>query len=618
MQRGTAVTTRSEPATSISLSEAMGSYRRAITNKAFERAQRMTWRLLAAGAIDVSAMTHLAEHLFGAGTHGPARELARIAATIEPSLVRPYRLVLASAAEMSCFAGHRIGGWAFAIDPSDAAAPMLAGPLARLGGYHQASLGHFRRAAEARPTSATIWINIAGQFAALGDPARATVAARRATCLQPGYAGALFAAGEAAAATFNHAATTTLYDRVLKVAPYHAVALQNRGHAQRRRGLLEQASDDYRRALVLAPAQPSALIALAQLTLPGGDVPRVRLLFQRATMVEPRNPEAGFFGALTDLRIGRFDEGWSGYSWFGALAFPRRTRQERLPRWPTREPNPTGLLVWNDQFGLGEEVMYLSALTELTARTDELTLACSPKLKALITRSFPKVKVTSPDAVAATDPALGGRPAEAPLLAAITELRRDFRDFPRHSGYLKADPIQVTELKERYRDPTGRPLIGISWSSPLGFQGPRKSVPLTLWGPVFQALDARFISLQYHADIEEIDAARARHGVDILVDEDLDTFDDLDAHAAQIAAMDRVISISGIAAHLAGALGKSVDLLFPSEIVLLWYWFHGRADSPWYPSMTIHRPSADGDKEGLMAAVARHLIAKKPSDAAPG
>ncbi len=101
------------------------------------------------------------------------------------------------------------------------------------------------------------------------------------------------------------------------------------------------------------------------------------------------------------------------------------------------------------------------------------------------------------------------------------------------------------------------------------------------------------------------------------MDEELDTFADLDAHAAQIAAMDRVISISSIAAHLAGALGKPVDMLYPSEIVLLWYWFHGRADSPWYPSMTIHRPPRDGDREALMIAVAQHLAGNRPTGAEP-
>ena len=74
--------------------------------------------------------------------------------------------------------------------------------------------------------------------------------------------------------------------------------------------------------------------------------------------------------------------------------------------------------------------------------------------------------------------------------------------------------------------------------------------------------------------------------------------------------MDRVLSISNITAHLAGALGRPVEMIYPSEIALLWYWFHDRADSPWYPSMTIHRPPPGGSR-------ADYLHEKTTPDAAP-
>ena len=141
---------------------------------------------------------------------------------------------------------------------------------------------------------------------------------------------------------------------------------------------------------------------------------------------------------------------------------------------------------------------------------------------------------------------------------------------------------------------------------------------LAEWGPVFRALDARFVSLQYYVDPAEVAQAREMHGVDILVDPDLDIFEDVDAHAAQIGAMDRVISISNTVAHLAGALGKPVDMIYPSEIVLLWYWFHGRADSLWYPSMKIHRPPVNGDRAALMKGLARYLGERTKDGAALG
>lgn len=609
---------RSDPGTRISAKDALHAFRRAVGDSALDRAQAMAWRLMAQGIVDISALTHMAEHLFGAGDVLLSDRFARIAGVIEPSRFRAFLAVLRVSEKTSRPNGHRVGGWAFVCDPSNHEAPARAGPLARRNGDGQAALTHFQRSLALRPWSVWAWINTGAQLRDLGDGAAGLNALRRAACLAPGTAAAVFAIAEATAAVFEHMETVKRYDQVLSLDPGHHVAHQNRGHGLRRQGRFALAIAAYRRSLLLMPAQPDVMVPIGQLALGDRDMSAVQRYFGRAMIAGPENAEAQFFGALSDLRVGQFATGWERYSWFLKLKFPRLARRQRLPKWPDEEPNPTGILVWNDQFGLGEEVMYLGAMAEFAGRVDRLVVSCTPKLETLARRSFPRLGITVPDRVADADPDLGDRPAEVPLISAVSSLRRGFADFPRHHGYLVADPVRVAELRDRYRDPRGRPLVGISWSSPLGFQGHRKSVPLVEWGPVFRALNARFVSLQYQAEPDEIAEARDSHGVDILVDPDLDSFEDLDAHAAQIEAMDRVISISGIAAHLAGALGKPVDMIYPSEIALLWYWFNDRVDSPWYPSMTIHRPPPGGDREALMNALARHLVEKTKADVTPG
>ncbi len=483
------------PATHITIRDALVAYGRAVEARALDQAQIMTWRLLTVGAINIPVLTHLAEHLYGIGELLRARCFARIAAVTEPDMPRPYRLLLAMVASANRADDLRIGAWAHTTAPSDAITAVRAATLARLAGDRVAAIRYFRQALAARPYSARTWSILAAELRITGEEDQSTNAARRAGCLAPGLSVAMFAAGEAAVAAFDHAATAKHFGRALKIDPFHAPAYEHRGHALRRQGRLESAVIDYHRSLILQPAQVVVHTALAQLTLASGDVARVRFLFRRGAAIDPASPEAGFFGALTDLRVGRFEAGWAGYDWFSKLSFPRLSRKQRLPRWPTEESAPTGLLAWNDQFGIGEQVMYLSAASELVARIGSLMISCSPKLETLVRRSFPDAVVTSPDAVANRDPNLGARPAEDPLIATTAVLRRSFDDFPAHKGYLTADPELVAILRERYRDPAGRPLIGISWSSPLGFQGPPKSVPLVQWGPVFKALDARFVSL---------------------------------------------------------------------------------------------------------------------------
>jgi ADP-heptose:LPS heptosyltransferase len=60
-------------------------------------------------------------------------------------------------------------------------------------------------------------------------------------------------------------------------------------------------------------------------------------------------------------------------------------------------------------------------------------------------------------------------------------------------------------------------------------------------------------------------------------------------------------------AHLAGALGRPVDVLLP--FAPDWRWLLGRRDSPWYASATLHRQDAPGDWSAALASLARDLSA---------
>ena len=57
--------------------------------------------------------------------------------------------------------------------------------------------------------------------------------------------------------------------------------------------------------------------------------------------------------------------------------------------------------------------------------------------------------------------------------------------------------------------------------------------------------------------------------------------------------LDRVVTIDSALAHLSGALGKPVEILLPLNAD--WRWLHGRRDTPWYPSATLHRQARFGE-----------------------
>ena len=77
----------------------------------------------------------------------------------------------------------------------------------------------------------------------------------------------------------------------------------------------------------------------------------------------------------------------------------------------------------------------------------------------------------------------------------------------------------------------------------------------------------------------------------IIEDESIDSMKDLDTYAAQVAAMDIVITNSNTAAHVAGALGIPTWVIVPrlGTGILQWYWFCRGSKSSWYENMRIYR-----------------------------
>jgi ADP-heptose:LPS heptosyltransferase len=78
-----------------------------------------------------------------------------------------------------------------------------------------------------------------------------------------------------------------------------------------------------------------------------------------------------------------------------------------------------------------------------------------------------------------------------------------------------------------------------------------------------------------------------------------------------MASLDLVICSDTSIAHLAGSLGRPVWTLLHASPD--WRWLLGRADSPWYPTMRLFRPSGGGwsDVVGAVAAELGSLAAER-------
>jgi ADP-heptose:LPS heptosyltransferase len=72
--------------------------------------------------------------------------------------------------------------------------------------------------------------------------------------------------------------------------------------------------------------------------------------------------------------------------------------------------------------------------------------------------------------------------------------------------------------------------------------------------------------------------------------------------------IDRLVAVDTGVAHLAGAMGRPVSILVPYAPD--WRWLLDRADTPWYPTVTLHRQDAPGQWDGAIQKMIKTVKAE--------
>lgn len=527
--------------------------------------------------------------------------------------------------------------------PDDAGALLLLGAVASRRGDHGLAVDSIRRAIILDPRDWSRQLRLSDALEAAGRIDEAEAACRKAIALAPSEAPAHERLGAMLLRRGHLDEALAAQREALRLAPERASAHDALGQVLAARGVLDEAEAAHRRAVALAPDDPilvehlvlllyrrrriaEAVEVYREAIARRSNDARLHMRFgvalthcgrhdeaeatlRQALTLDPALAQAhGAFGLLL-LSRGRFVEGWREYEWRWRVAsLPPSLRFSPSTRW-RGAPIERGSLLLGAEQGLGEEILYASALPDLNQRAPSCILECNARLAALLARSFPALTV-----VARSDPPdsrtrAGEIVAHAPMGSALQFVRGSLADFPQRPSYLVADEARTMVLRERYRKLGAGPVVGISWRSANPEWRDFKSTALEGWRPILSVPGAVFIDLQYGDSAAERAAIRQRFGTEIFHDAEIDPLGDLDAFAAQVAALDLVISVSNTAVHVAGALGQPCWVLVPTGPGHIWYWFHEREDSPWYPSLRLLRQPRPGDWAEPIERAARDLAA---------
>lgn len=233
--------------------------------------------------------------------------------------------------------------------------------------------------------------------------------------------------------------------------------------------------------------------------------------------------------------------------------------------------------------GLGDTLQFARFLEPLSRVAARVDVWAQPALIPLLR--------TAPGDVRLLPLHDGACEAEYDVDVEIMELAHVFRATPGALGapvpYLHAEPASLPR--------GGGVAVGLVWQA--GDWDERRSIPIPLLRPLAGIPGIEIHVLQRGPGLVD---RPADFGVDSGSDDVLQT-------AAGMRALDLVITVDSMPAHLAGALGVPVWALLHAECD--WRWMDGCDDSPWYPTMRLFRQADPGAWEPVAARVAEALQA---------
>ena len=384
-----------------------------------------------------------------------------------------------------------------------------------------------------------------------------------------------------------------LAHEALRLGPEHVHCWMEAGMAAKYIWQMEEAKQNYRKAIAMSEDSELKAINysnLASCFIEEGKFREAEPICQSALKYNPAHRKAQANYGLCLMARGD----WSGWDWYKYCNDTPMRKRIQIGTEQEWDGTKGGVVLVCPEQGLGDEVSFASMFPDLIRDSGSVVIECNAKLGGLFRRSFPDAKVYGTRQFGRW----GWNEVDMHPDYSISagELGRFYRRskeaFP-GTPYLVADPDRRTMWRALF-DSRKKPTIGIAWTGGLYETGNKlRRLSLEQLLPVFESIDAHWVSLQYKPAGEEIKAFREKYPHIDLVEYPYATLtQDYDDTAALVAELDLVICMQQAVLHLAGALGKECWGLIPRRS--LWRYGESGDSMVWYNSVKLIREDRDG------------------------
>ncbi|MGC6484672.1 MAG: tetratricopeptide repeat protein [Candidatus Puniceispirillales bacterium] len=488
-----------------------------------------------------------------------------------------------------------------ALSPDHADAAFNLGK-ARAGlGQHDAAITALQESVRIKPDFTQAWNNLGNALVHDGRLDEALEAFDQAIALKPDYAEAFFNKGNAFTKLGRRDTAITALQESVRIKPDFTQAWNNLGNALVHDGRFDEALKAFDEAIAISPDYAEAYNNTGLIHVTLGQRQEAIAAFTRSIDLNPHDVEAKLNLGFEYLKQRKFPEGFDLYEHRLETHDISAKNIRSLKPWSGEENQ--NLLVLAEQ-GIGDEVMFSSIIPELYARTAALTVECDPRLIPLFRRSFPAgITYLEKGQPFAEDDYDGFIPMGS-LPRYFRQSEEDFRKTA--GGFLMADEARIRHFRDQLAEADTTQVIGISWmSKSKAYGGHYKSLPLADLARAVAGPTVRLVNLQYGDVAADIAQVREAHKIDITEVPGVDIREDIDDLSALIMACDRVVSVSNVTIHLAGALGRKTQIMLPKSHD--WRWGSDGRDSYWYDAVDLYKQPALNNWDAVLKAVAADL-----------
>ena len=444
------------------------------------------------------------------------------------------------------------------------------------------------------PSSAEVFqqataLHRAGEF----DKAEAVL--RRAIGRDPDNSDLHNARGVMLAAMQKQLEALCCYRNAIACSPSAAGIWTNLGNSLTRSKHLKSAIWAHRRAIALAKTDDALLwhnlgVSLAEAGQHGEAV----AAFTKSIEFDPGRLLTKWDRGRSYLYLGNYRQAWPDYE---ARRFTGQLPAKKLPgkAWEG-QPYAGGRLVLVVEQGFGDTIWVARYLPKVKALGGELVMECQSELVPLIQQ------MEVADRLVPCDQPLPDSDYHCHLCSLPGLFTHELASIP-SMPYLRPPSARLTKFQRLIKQPGGTLNVGVVWSGSVTFgRNSERAQPLLRFIQAFALPGVQLYSLQKGPPEQDLrDLPLSGQIIDLAPH--LKDFADT---AAAVGQLDLVIMTDSAVAHLCGAMGKPVWVLLGH--VAHWLWLLDRVDSPWYPSLRLFRPRAEGDWDYVFDSASVELM----------